>query len=1452
VSEQYPDLGITQKQDGDYWDVVIPNLDCNTDYALQAAWVYADKAFGTSEFSDRFNFTTPAPSRVCPINVVATWDATAGLNLTWTKNDDRVRNYVVSLTAGGYTRSQMIPATGTSLNYSWVLTRENNIFQFGNKFRTSFTAFTIQSIYGDGSSDQCPVTLAPYVDPICANSIPDNKWNVSSTIDGIMVSWQDDLSKSLTYKETRVFVSLTNNPYNWVQRYTGIGPADIGLDTINDVYVKVNHLSYSDCQGLDSSVKTGKLFDPLTFDREPPNEVTLGAITWSGEDLVIPYTMPATNAPDRFKITLTNSLTPPTSAIFYKEPSSPSGAQSLKISYSELLLSFGYSNLTPAYTGLFQSRDIAGNFTAGVAFTTPTISCQGTGVTPTITDAFGISAGYTVMWTAPSWATSTDVYARDEGSQSSSSALVYSGTSPAIKGTELDANPFAKKIIKIRHVGKFGCYSNFSLEKTVSPVDSISFDDTPPDPVTNASAAWNVRDLDVSFTIPAINLPSYVKVHLTSGTKTRSFEYPVSVAASTSTSVKITRSKLIESFGESPSSFSSGYITDLDIYRNENTTQVSISGLATAVKPNPLSGIPTTISVTALSNGYSVSSNLNANATGIKVYQSSTENGTYSLVASSNSSPVIVYDESNAGSTVWVKGQWTSEEGLATISAAVSVTIIDVASLSLIENPVKIKTDGSIFAGTLDANDNPVLSGARMLINKRGLFLYDSNDLNGTNPTTQIIGEDNGVTATFITQKAKIADWIISTGKIENTGNAIANVGAVAGTFTGLSPNGVYSFWAGGGVAGGYSVNANEDAKFSVTKAGYVRAKNLHITGGTIKVGDNFEVDVNGLIKAIDAELSGTIKASSGILGSMDIGGTIKVNGEDTVVDGQLRVTATSGNIEIGKLSNSQGIGIQGTSTSGKLFQLDTTDGIITNKGRIGGWEISLNKIEKGNTFSEGTPAVSVIRYAGMSPGNTYSFWAGSLSPGGSDTAEFYVKPNGYVKANNIDITGGKLKVGSGFEVAATTGLLKANDANIRGSIYVDNGVIGSVQIGGSAIRTGDTSATNFGNGQILLTTDTGKIEFGLLKDKDGLSIGTGLQVTSTENGQFVSLDTVNGIKAVKGLIAGWTLAKHFDGNLQVGSSINYGNNVGLYAPATSSDSAVMIWAGGTRTVSPNFSVTYAGKMTAVNAVIKGDLFAGQGGFGTASVTTAEDITAGNTTGYKITSGWTINSANIKSTSTSSTASQITLNGEQGSIIGGNIVGSNHYFTTPANWNTLNPGSGSGNTGTMDYISSSGNFKLANGNLTYNGTEFKVTTDLVASNIFLGTGVNFSNDYLLGKDTTVPATGPGGVTKTAGSFSLGGGAITYNANTRYFEINGTGASYANFKIRLNVTSNEDNTFGDSTVVQDSSGNLTTGRAFYYGGATLPTAGSGATARSTAQDPTGRPFVKGDIWLSRTA
>jgi len=821
MSEQYPDLGITQNQDGDYWDVVIPDLDCNTDYALQAAWIYSDKALGTSEFSDRFNFRTPAPSRICPSNVTATWDAKSGLNVSWTKNDQRVRNYVVNLQAGGYTRSYLIPATGTSLNYSWVLTRENNIFQFGGVFRTSFTSFSIQSIYGDGSSDQCPVTVEPFVDQVCTHTISAASWNVVSQSNGILVSWQDSGTGYGTYRETRVYVSETASPYSWELRYTGIGPASIILDTLATVYVRLNHLSYSDCESLNSDIKEGKAYDPIVFDDLPPeNNFDLGSTTVEEDS-----------------------------------------------------------------NGLF-------NFDKKILFT---------------------------------WTQNTDT-----------STSGY----------------------RVRY-------------KTAS---------------------------DANYTYMSVPGRGTVSTYLYGLKAGQTYQIAV---------------------------------TTYDVYGNDNSEY--------------------------------------------KQYPD--------IVIPSNTS---------------------------------------------------LKTDVAISAGDMRLGYG--IGGSN---SNKGLYVAPENY------------------------------WYV-------TGNT----------------------------------SVSSAARFKVG-------------------GSNDWMLWNGT----NLEITGKINANAGAFtGSVDIG--------TSSVDGQLRVTTSSGKFEIGKLTNISGekigVGIQGTNSAGKLFQLDTESGIIANKGTIAGWTID------------------------------------------------------------------------------------------------------------------DTS-------------------------------------------------------------------------------INKAGNIGFFATTTPGD--VAIWAGGSRTVSPNFSVTYAGKLVARDAVLKGMVQTGEAYFGTLipDATTA--------TGYKLDQGWKVDGADIKSTNTSS---EIRLNGLQGSIIGGNIVGSNHYFTSPSVWNTANPGAGSGNPGNIDYISSSGNFRLAGGKLTYDGTVFNVQTDLVASNIFLGTGVNFSYDYLLGKDTTIS-----GTTKLSGSFSIGNGSLVYDRASDSVSINPSGLPYSQFKIRLNVSNNFDGYGGDQTVVQDKDGYLTTGRAFHYGGGNLP---NGALSRDVGG--TSVTFNPGDIWLSR--
>lgn len=106
MAGRYEDLGITQKRDGDYFDVVITDLDLSTEYELQVAWVYTDKTLGISEYSDPYTFVTTGEQ---PLNkprflqsdlttslnaLIVNWSGLDYLGSAYPKSFDRVDIYV--------------------------------------------------------------------------------------------------------------------------------------------------------------------------------------------------------------------------------------------------------------------------------------------------------------------------------------------------------------------------------------------------------------------------------------------------------------------------------------------------------------------------------------------------------------------------------------------------------------------------------------------------------------------------------------------------------------------------------------------------------------------------------------------------------------------------------------------------------------------------------------------------------------------------------------------------------------------------------------------------------------------------------------------------------------------------------------------------------------------------------------------------------------------------------------------------------------------------------------------------------------------------------------------------------------------------------------------------------------------------------------------------------------
>lgn len=430
----------------------------------------------------------------------------------------------------------------------------------------------------------------------------------------------------------------------------------------------------------------------------------------------------------------------------------------------------------------------------------------------------------------------------------------------------------------------------------------------------------------------------------------------------------------------------------------------------------------------------------------------------------------------------------------------------------------------------------------------------------------------------------------------------------------------------------------------------------------------------------------------------------------------------------------------------------------------------------------------------------------------GGDNSQkgLYIAPDNYwyVQGNTNISSAARLSVGGSVDKLVWDGA----NLSITGTVNANAGKFtGSIDIGTPTV-----------DGQLRITVsgpNGGNIEMGKLTNVLGLPVGAGIQVTNTSGGIYAQLDPINGIIARKGSIGGWRI----DSN----TLSAYANKVGMNAPDIPTDESVAFWAGGLIS-NPNFKVTYGGLLEAKNAKIYGEVRSNTAKFGVFNDSVFTNLTK----------GWYVDEAQIKSTKLTASGAPVFLDGEWGAISGANVIASVLWLNPISAQQAASETPEASATYGYDYISSAGSFRLGAGKIRYSSsTGLVVNANLTASNLYLG-GSTSSVDYIIGES---------GNGRYAGDFSLGGGSIKYNSSTDVLEINPSQKPYSQFKIRMNVTSNEDGTFGDSTVVQDSSGYLATGRAFYYGGNNYP---DGATSRSTAQG--GRAFVTGDIWLSRKA
>jgi hypothetical protein len=575
--------------------------------------------------------------------------------------------------------------------------------------------------------------------------------------------------------------------------------------------------------------------------------------------------------------------------------------------------------------------------------------------------------------------------------------------------------------------------------------------------------------------------------------------------------------------------------------------------------------------------------------------------GTYKMDALSYSggSPAVIYSTNYV--PIYIIIRYYDDFGNASLpSTETQVTPVNPGDVTSFQSAVNVSgTNGSIYVGT-----SPTSTGSRVILSGNGnsnnptgfsgLFAYD----NANNITTRILANTTNGAYTFATTSAHIADWNITSSKIENTITTPSS-----GTYTGLSGSGTYAFWAGSSASGG-----NSTANFSVTPAGAVVARKISIVGdGTtsdlINAADLFKVTNAGALTATSATISGAITATSGTFsGNVIIGATGSIYSKNVV-------PATSNGQ--GFILNQNGLRFNSSSVNG-ITTIDGSTGLLTTKAaNIGGWLIdtsaypdsiytSVNNntilLDAANSRISASTTNGGGYYVGMAtPTGTSSnvvMWAGS-SGVASTNNKFYVTADGTLNAKNATLTGTfTLDSSSTIDGTSTTDVKKGATAIQPGNgVGLDNSKqittinTAGIRIGTAPTATGNTARVEINSGgffaydgstQTVAINSNGSASFsGELKSAYGTFTGSVIVKSGTKTTTIGSDATISMVDTSTGFASGaltitssnWTSNLYATG-LQLGNAViftngglgGYGTNDLIITPQNNSN----LYLGGT------------------------------------------------------------------------------------------------------------------------------------------------------------------------------------------------------------------------------------------------------------------------------------------------
>lgn len=1093
MSEQYEDLGITQNQDGDYWDVVIPDLDFDTSYALQAGWMYSDKTLGVSELSDRFNFTSIAePGLPAPKFVNSDLTIYQGkLQVNWQGTDYTSTPYVLTL------------------DYIDILYK-----------KSTDSTFVSAGVLKKAGSILIPGT------------------------------------PGLTYNVKLV-------------AYSTLGKAS-----------------------ADSQIQTIQLIG------SGPNQPTGVVRAWVGDTFVVSFNQNSSDSGNEFlsyhKIRLVSSANITKDDDFAVQPGT---TQKYELSFSKANSLFGPST---SFSGEVWSVDIFGIESLHSTFAALSYVSPLTAPTITVTQLVG---GYKVAYAdqltdlAKLVFNNISIEESITGPTSGFNRVAFGSDNPITIPT---GTSIVQRWVRARVYDNKGGYPVYSNVETVTPLSADITDTTPPGIPSVSAGTPTYNSIPLTITVTDADTKSVFVRYKKSTESLYAYDVlPVTVGSNSWTIKGLypsTQYNIAVSGGDSFSNYSA-YGTNIN-----STTAASTPSAATSVIVSALStGVGVLSSWTAPSSSptlitkYKVELYRDPSVANVleQTQYSFSNNISFGGLLASTAYRVLVYaqDEFGVFATAALSSIFTTNtagglsDGVAPASSPTPVVTSLYGALEVRWTPI---TNADIVTYEVHASTTTgfTTSGSTKILEVAGTFaiiktISATPLVYGTTYYVKLIAKDVDGSAAAGAQGSAI------TLQVDNgdlAANAVrANV-ILAGTITATQMDAdnlfigkTFKVGTGGIIYSGTTgVYANANTGFYLDSTGQFSLKDRLTFSGTT-------LTVNGVINADSGDLKGALTVNSG---TMKIGKSVESTNDGIYIDannywysnGNFRaggtgtgITSTGGSLSIvspvtitGTSSITGNLGVIGTiysggsATSGArtlintggLFAYDATSvsattsinatassgGITfsTSAATIGNWTVATNTIKAVNNLGGVTLDSSNIRVVvspssgsyttAMSSGNsTYSFWAGAAASNGLSTDQQVID--------------------APFSVTHL-GILKANDATIKGVIRATSGGFGTFD--GSGTQTGgfkitSITLTSFNNSMTINGT-SGAINGA---DITGSTITGGIiQTSSSSSDRRIVIDSTGNNKDAilfKGISSDGVTA---DGKITVGFGLTENSSI--------------------------------------------------------------------------------------------------------------------------------------------------------------------------------------------------------------------------------------------------------------------------------------------------------------------